>query len=170
MKKVNQKILIRPPKMSDLESCLEMVNSLIEEKSMLTIQKKLTIKEERGYLEGIIKDKNSLHLFLIIDGEVMGSARISKKEGVLNHIGELGISIKKEARGKGLGKKLLKEVLNKAIKKFSLKIVTLDVFVKNKIAQNLYKKLGFQKVGIIKKGIQYFGEYEDVMIMAKYID
>ena len=165
-----KKILMRSPKISDLKSCLEMANSLIEEKAMLSIQKKLTIKEEREYLKGIIKDKNSLHLFLIIDGEVMGSAKISRGIGITNHVGELGISLKKEARGKGLGEKLIKEVLDKAIKKFNLKIITLDVFAKNKIAQNLYKKMGFQKIGIIKNGVQYFGGCEDSMIMAKYIE
>jgi len=169
MKKINQKILIRPPKMSDLESSLRMINSLVEEKAMLTVQKKLTLKEEREYLEKIIKDRNSIHLFLIIDKEVMGSARVTKNNGTKNHIGELGISLRKEARGKGLGEKLTKEVISKAIKKFKLKIITLEVYSKNKIAQNLYKKMGFQKVGIIKEGIKYFDTYEDVVIMVKYI-
>lgn len=169
MKKNNQKILIRPPKMSDLESSLGMINSLVEEKAMLTVQKKLTLKEEREYLEKIIKDRNSIHLFLIIDKEVMGSARVTKNNGTKNHIGELGISLRKEARGKGLGEKLTKEVISKAIKKFKLKIITLEVYSKNKIAQNLYKKIGFQKIGIIKEGIKYFDTYEDVVIMVKYI-
>jgi len=169
MKKNNQKILIRPPKMSDLESSLRMINSLVEEKAMLTVQKKLTLKEEREYLEKIIKDRNSIHLFLIIDKEVMGSARVTKNNGTKNHIGELGISLRKEARGKGLGEKLTKEVISKAIKKFKLKIITLEVYSKNKIAQNLYKKMGFQKVGIIKEGIKHFDTYEDVVIMVKYI-
>ncbi len=169
MKKNNQKILMRPPKMSDLESSLRMINSLVEEKAMLTVQKKLTLKEEKEYLEKIIKDRNSIHLFLIIDKEVMGSARVNKNNGTKNHIGELGISLRKEARGKGLGEKLTKEVISKAIKKFKLKIITLEVYSKNKIAQNLYKKMGFQKVGIIKEGIKYFDTYEDVVIMVKYI-
>lgn len=36
-----QKIIIRPPKISDLDSSLEMINSLVEEKAMLTVQKKV---------------------------------------------------------------------------------------------------------------------------------
>jgi len=58
------KIEIRPPKMSDLNSLLEMINSLVDEKAFITIQKKLTRKEEKEYLEKIIKDKNAIH-FLI---------------------------------------------------------------------------------------------------------
>jgi ribosomal protein S18 acetylase RimI-like enzyme len=143
----NKKIEIRPPKMSDLNSLLAMINSLVEEKAMLTIQKKATLKEEKEYLERIIKDKEAihLHLLLLINGEVMGKAEVDKLKNIRNHIGELGISIKKEARGLGLGEKLAKEVSKQAIKKFKLKIITLDVRARNKIAQGLYKKMGFKK-------------------------
>jgi RimJ/RimL family protein N-acetyltransferase len=164
------KIEIRAPRMSDLKSLLEMINSLVEEKAMITVQEKLTLEQEREYLKGIIKDKESIHLFLIIDGKVMGNARVAKQKGVKNHIGELGISIKKEARGKGLGEKLMKEILKQSIEKFKLKIIILDVFKKNKAAQGLYNKLGFKKVGIIKGGIQYYGKYEDSLTMIKYIN
>lgn len=170
MKNLNQKTVIRPPKMSDLDSLLLMINSLAEEKAMITIQEKQTLKQEREYLKGIIKDKDSLCLFLIINGEVMGNARIAKLKNVKSHIGELGISLKKEARGMGLGEKLFKEVLNQAIKKFKLKIITLEVHIKNKIAQGLYKKLGFKKVGVINGGVKHYGKYEDYMIMAKYVN
>ncbi len=132
MKEMNQKqkIEIRPPKMSDLNSLLTMINSLVEEKAMLTIQKKATLKEERKYLKGIIKDKETIHLLLLINGEVMGKAEVVKLKNIRNHIGELGISIKKEARGLGLGEKLFKEVSKQAIKKLKLKIITLDVHAK----------------------------------------
>ena len=171
MKNSNQKlkIVIRPPKMSDLDSLLEMINSLVEERAMITIQNKLTLKEEKKYLQKIIKDKNSIHLFLIIDGKVMGNARIFRHEGTKNHIGEMGISIKKEARGLGLGERLFKKVMEEGIKKFKLKIVILDVYGRNKIAQGLYKKIGFKIIGKIKGGTNYYGEYEDVIIMAKYL-
>ena len=164
-----QKIIIRLPKISDLDSSLEMINSLVEEKAMLTVQKKSTYKEEKKYLKGIIKEKEALHLFLIIDGKVAGSAKISKLGNGRNHIGELGISLKSEYRGIGLGKKLSKTVMEKAIKKFKLKIIILNVFKKNKTAYYLYKKLGFKEVGIIKGEIKYYNRYEDVITMVKYI-
>lgn len=171
MKKLIQKpkIEIRPPKMSDLNSLLTMINSLVEEKAMIVVQNKVTIKEEKIYLRKIIKDKNSIFLFLIIDGKVMGNASITKQENIRSHIGGMGIIIKKEARGLGLGEKLFKKVMEEGIKKFKLRIVVLDVFASNKIAQNLYKKMGFQKIGTIKGGTKYYGKYEDSITMAKYL-
>jgi RimJ/RimL family protein N-acetyltransferase len=164
------KIEIRPPKMSDLNSLLVMINSLVEEKAMIVVQEKPTLKQERNYLKGIIKDLNSISLFLVINGEVMGSAGIIKSEGIKSHIGKMGIIIKKEARGLGLGEKLFKKVMEEGIKKFKLRIVVLDVFTRNKIAQNLYKKMGFQKIGSIEGGAKYYGKYEDEIIMAKYLN
>jgi RimJ/RimL family protein N-acetyltransferase len=172
MKNINQKLKIemRAPRMSDLNSCLEMINSLVEERAMITIQKKLTLRDEREYLKKIIKDKNAIHVFLLVNGELMGNARIARLENVRSHIGELGISIKKEARGLGLGEKILKEVLKQGIKKFKLKIITLDANKSNKIAQNLYKKVGFKKIATIKGGVLHYGKYEDSVTMVKYIN
>jgi ribosomal protein S18 acetylase RimI-like enzyme len=172
MKKLNQKqkIEIRAPKMSDLNSLLSMINSLVEERAMITIQEKVTLEQKRAYLKRIIKDKESIHLLLLINGEVMGKGEVTKLKNIRSHIGELGISIKKEARGLGLGEKLSKELSGQAIKKLKLKIIILDVHVRNRIAQSLYKKMGFKKIGIIKKGIRYYGKYEDYIIMAKYLD
>jgi hypothetical protein len=38
MKKINQKIVIRPPKISDIDSSLEMINSLVEERAMISVE------------------------------------------------------------------------------------------------------------------------------------
>ena len=168
--KSKQKIIIRPPKLSDAKSLLIMINSLVEEKAMITIQEKQTIEDENKYLIDRIKNgKNHFQLFLIINGEVMGNARITKQGLTKEHIGQVGITLKKEGRGKGLGEKLLKEVMKEGIKKFRLKIITLEVLSKNKIAQNLYKKLGFKKAGLIKGGTKYYDKYEDVLTMVKYL-
>lgn len=164
-----EKIIIRPPKPSDAKSLLTMINSLVDERAMIAIQEKHNIKNEKEYLDKIRNNKKDLELFLIINGEVMGSARITKKESTEKHVGQIGIFLKKEARGKGLGEKLLKEIIKQGVKKFKFKIITLRVISKNKIAQNLYKKLGFEKVGVIKGGSKHYGRYEDVLIMAKYI-
>lgn len=166
------KITFREPRVSDVKSALEMINSLVEEKAYITVQKKLTLKEERAYFKNIFKDakkKMRVDLILDINGEVCGSAAIwLYDDGVRKHIGELGISLKKEARGKGLGEKLFKKIVEKAVKELKIKIVTLHVFSDNKIAINLYKKMGFKKFGTIINGINYYGKLVNNDMMIKY--
>jgi len=78
------------------------------------------------------------------------------------HVGILGISVEKEFRGEGVGYELGKTIIEEAKKKIpGLKMVVLDVFSINSNAQNLYKKLGFQKAGCLPKSILYRGQYID---------
>jgi len=72
-----------------------------------------------------------------------------------SHVGEFGISVRKEYRGIGLGKYLMKTTLKLAKKRLKAKIIRLSVFENNRVAQNLYKKFGFKKVAKIPKQIQY---------------
>jgi ribosomal protein S18 acetylase RimI-like enzyme len=82
-----------------------------------------------------------------------------------SHVGEFGISIRKEYRGIGIGKRLMKTTLNLAKRRLRPKIIRLSVFENNKIVQNLYKKFGFKKVAKIPKQIQYKGKLTDEIIM-----
>jgi RimJ/RimL family protein N-acetyltransferase len=169
---MKDKIMIRPPKLSDVDSLVELMNSLVEEKAMITVQKKVTRKQEKEWLLKTIKDnkeKQAFNLFLVINDKVVGNAGIFRGKLIKDHTASMGIIIGKEARGKGLGEKLFRAVMAEGIKRFKLKIVTLDVFNKNKIAQELYKKMGFKKLGEVKGGAQYYGKYEDEIIMVKYI-
>ena len=94
---------------------------------------------------------------------------MEKKEGAGSHLGEIGISLRREIRGKGIGKRLFAALIKEGKRVLGVKIATLQVFASNNIAQNLYKKFGFKKVGIIKKGLNYYGRYDDLVIMVKYL-
>lgn len=168
-----EKIVFREPKISDIKSCLEMINSLVDEKAYITVQKKMTLQEEKKYFKNMLKEigeKTRVQLFIDIDGKVYGNAEVTLIDNnVRKHIGELGISLKKEARGKGLGEKLIRKIIEKAAKDLKVKIITLHVFTCNKVATNLYKKVGFKKFGTIKGGISYYGKLVDNNMMIKYI-
>jgi len=167
------KVTFREPKIGDIKSALEMMNSLVDEKAYITVQEKQTIKAESNYFKTLFKErkeKQRVDLFLDIDGEVCGGATVSLIDtGARKHIGEAGILLRSEARGKGLGEKLLKKIIEKAVKELKVKIIILYVFTDNKIAINLYKKVGFNKIGTIKNGIGHYGRLMDNNIMIKYI-
>ncbi|MFF2753107.1 GNAT family N-acetyltransferase [Psychrobacillus sp. NPDC058041] len=59
---------------------------------------------------------------------------------------ELGIAIKKEVRGKGLGTQLMYSIIDEA-KSNSFKVLSLSVDGDNTNAINLYRSLGFAEVG-----------------------
>jgi len=153
---------------------LDFINSLVEEDAQITVNKKSNLKEEikwlKQNLEGVRKKKK---VFCIAKDKkkIVGIANIEMMGLRESHVGILGISVRKEYRGKGLGKYLMKEVLNLAKRKLKPKpkIIRLSVFSTNQIAQNLYRKLGFKAVAKIPKQIQYKGKLIAEVIMIKEI-
>ena len=64
----------------------------------------------------------------------------------------------------------MQKVIKEAKKKWKdLKIITLDVFANNKIAQKLYYSLGFQVYGILPKGVYYRHRLVDRISMFKKV-
>jgi ribosomal-protein-alanine N-acetyltransferase len=73
------------------------------------------------------------------------------------------IAVRKSFRGLGIGELLLMSAVSKAMTK-SYRTTTLEVRVSNRTAQSLYKKYGFNEVGIRKR--YYSDNNEDAYIMT----
>jgi ribosomal-protein-alanine N-acetyltransferase len=73
------------------------------------------------------------------------------------------IGLRAEWRGRGLGELLLLHLIEKARQRRA-RIVTLEVRVSNSVAQNLYEKYGFERVGRRKR--YYSDNREDAYIMT----
>jgi ribosomal protein S18 acetylase RimI-like enzyme len=166
-----KKLKIREIKNSDLKRVkdfLDYINSLVEEEAMISINKKISLKEEKEWLKRNLKEiKGKKRVMIVAEdkNKIVGICECKLKEGRQSHVGEIGIGVRKEYRGIGLGKFLLSEILKLAKKKLKPKIFRLFVFETNKIAQNLYKKIGFKKVAKVPKQIQYKGKLISEIIM-----
>ena len=73
------------------------------------------------------------------------------------------IASDKEHRHQGIGEVLLISLIELAMKK-QARIVTLEARVSNQVAQNLYYKFGFDKLGVRKA--YYLDNKEDAVIMS----
>ena len=112
----------------------------------------------KGILEG-----NNIGIVAEVDSKVVGFCeiqRVSTKPD-LAHRAELGISVRKEHRGKGIGTALISEALRKSRGKFE--IIELSVYSTNDVAKKLYEKAGFKVFGLrprtAKRGELYLDEY-----------
>jgi len=74
------------------------------------------------------------------------------------------LAVKPEWRGKGLGELILYSLIELALR-LGAEIASLEVRVSNKVAQNLYRKYGFEEVGK-RKG--YYSDGEDALIMTAF--
>jgi ribosomal protein S18 acetylase RimI-like enzyme len=166
-----EEINIRYPKMSDLPKLLNYINELIEEDSYLILNKKLSLQEERDYLKQVLKEvkgKERVFLFALFKNKIVGTCEIRKMKGRKSRVGELGISVKKEYRRKGIGKRLLKTAFSEA-ENIGINLLQLSVFSNNKAAISFYKKEGFEECGRIPKALKFKDELVDEILMYKEI-
>ena len=72
------------------------------------------------------------------------------------------VAVLESARGQGIGEGLMREAI-RISKEANMDVMSLEVRVTNTVAQNLYRKLGFQDGGI-RKGY-YTDNQEDALVM-----
>lgn len=152
----------------------DFINSFIEEKAQIALNKKLSLGEEREFLKSTLKRiKKHTGIFIIAEynQSVTGTVGIELKGNRQNHVGEYGITIRKDYRGIGLGAYLTKKAIESAQKQLkpAPKIIRLSVFSTNKPAINLYKKCGFKKVAEIPNQIDLGGKLVNEIIMLLYL-
>jgi RimJ/RimL family protein N-acetyltransferase len=117
-----------------------------------------------GMLRGTLR-------FIAVDGgEVVGWIDIERtdREG-FTHSGHLGMGVLKAYRGRGIGTALLVRCLEEA-RDQGLERVELDVYASNPIAIRLYEKYGFQVEGRKRKARKLDGEYDDIVMMALFLE
>lgn len=163
--------IIRYPEMKDGKGLQNYINSLIEEGAKITKTNKISFKEEVDWLAEALKKiekGKKVQLILEIDGEVVGSSNVNRKDREpTQHVGNFGIGLKQDFREKGLGKKLSQIVLKEARKELDLEIIKLKAYENNEVAISLYKELGFEEVGRLNNGVKRDGKYIDLLIFEK---
>ena len=113
--------------------------------------------------EQIENSEDTTVFFLAKDGEKVvgyGGMYTVLDEGYVTNIGVLP-----EYRRRGIGSKIVNELINFSIEK-SLDFISLEVRVSNQAAIELYKSFDFKEVG--KRKNFYRNPAEDAFIMTRY--
>ena len=168
------KILIRYPTKDDGQIFCDYINILSKEKTFVRFQgEEVSLEDETKYLNtqlDRISKKQTVELIVFCNNKLIGISSIDMKDKTESHEGVFGISIAKEYRGEGIGKKFMQLVLGEAEKNMpQLRIVTLGVFGNNPLAKSMYENFGFKEYGRLPKGSLHKGEYVDHIYMYKNV-
>lgn len=160
-------LVFREPVKGEARKLMRFINPFVDEpRSGLLINKKVTLKDEEGWLDarlGEIRSRSVVMLLIESEGRVVGSCHMQRLSGKHWHRATLGVAIHKELRGKGVGEALMRRTMELGIKRFrGLETIELSSFSYNERAQSLYRKLGFEEFARIprssKEGSDYFDE------------
>lgn len=81
-----------------------------------------------------------------------------------------GMYVAKDMRGKGVGKKLMYELIRISKGIVGLEQINLTVVAYNDSAKNLYKSLGFQIYGLERRALKHNEKYLDEELMVLHLD
>ena len=149
-----------------IKEALEIWNNIIEDGIYFPQIEKLSNEEESDkYFNsqdytGIAIDNDKVYGLYILHPNNIGRC---------GHISNASYAVSKEARGKGIGEALVRDSMEQG-KKLGYKILQFNaVVISNTYAHKLYEKIGFNKIGVVKKGyLNKNNEYEDIVLY--YID
>jgi L-amino acid N-acyltransferase YncA len=166
--KDGRKVVLREPRWGDLDDLLEFINSLVDEGADIIQEKRITREQKADWLGkrlASIEKGETIGVVAEVDGKVVANSEVARRRGFRSHVGVLGIGVRREYRGIGIGKELMKTLIEES-RKAGLKVLVLDVFDSNKVAKSLYAKMGFKDAGRIPKGVFKKGKYIDLLRMT----
>lgn len=131
---------------SELLSYLRSVGSETDNLSFGGEGLPITVEAEERYLNRIYNSVDDMMLLAKENGRIVGCATLSRLPRRMNHRGDFSISVLKEYWNRGIGNRLLCEILALA-KQYSFEVIELQVRSDNLSAIHLYEKYGFIKIG-----------------------
>ncbi len=118
------------------------------------------------------KPENLYSLVACADGEVVGDLGLETYPTLWRrrHAGQIGMAVRDDWQGKGVGTALMEAVLDFADNWLNLTRIELTVYTDNEIGIALYEKFGFEIEGTHRRYAFRNGEYADAYSMARVRD
>jgi L-phenylalanine/L-methionine N-acetyltransferase len=109
-------------------------------------------------------------LVAVVDGELVGQLNLHTfpNHSRRRHAGQIGMSVRDDFQGQGVGTALLAAALDLADNWLNLLRLELEVYTDNEPAVRLYKKFGFVIEGTLVRYAYRAGQYVDVYAMARF--
>jgi RimJ/RimL family protein N-acetyltransferase len=173
----NRRVVLREAASGDLDKLLAYINGLVNEKKrhessqlFTGFESRLTRRQEAEWLNELsrrIKEGDKISVLAEVDGQVAGNGDITRESySETAHHGHLGLTVREEYRGLGIGREMLRVLLAEARRK-GLRSVDVEFLSTNKATIHVYRKAGFKRVGAIPGKVYRNGRFLDSLIMAR---
>lgn len=165
---MNSDWIIREAEVKDIPRIRDIYNQGIADR-IATLEEQTKSMEE---MKKWFHQRSARYTVLVAElgGIVQGWASLNPYSHRRAHAGvaEISIYVERSWRGKGVGSRLLRALEKKARENGFYKMV-LFTFPFNRLAQGLYRKMGFREVGVFENHGKLDGRFVDVMAMEKFL-
>jgi RimJ/RimL family protein N-acetyltransferase len=158
-------LVIREAAVNDARAVLDYLESVSSESDFLSFgpgEFDLGQPEEEEFLSKCLESDNQLYIIGAIDDSIVATLNFSAgRRPRVRHCGELGMSVRKEYWGLGIGSLMLETLITWARETQIVTKINLRVRTDNRRAILLYESKGFVKEGTIRREMLLDGEYYD---------
>ena len=166
---VGERIYLRPLESDDVnEAYVNWLNDQAVTRFMQAGMVPITKESLGRYVQQVSQSSDTVFLAVIEKGtdRHVGNVKLGPIHRI-HHRADLGIMIGDKVRwGRGYGQEAMGLMLDYAFKRLNLHKVALGVEAAHQAAVDLYKRLGFQIEGVLKKHVFRDGMYRDNLVMG----
>lgn len=169
--KNGKELMIRKAMVNDAPYLIKYLNAVGGESDNLTYglgEFQFNEFDEKAFICSLNKN-SGLFLGLIDDEIVSVGSLMTESKLRLSHNSSLGISVRKNFWNLGIAHCMLEAMIKFAKETKEIKNIRLEVRSDNVVAFNLYKQMGFEEIGIVKRVLKVNDQYFDNIIMCLYL-
>ncbi|HEY8382986.1 MAG TPA: GNAT family N-acetyltransferase [Microvirga sp.] len=159
-----ERLIVRALNPADLDDVYALVNLPGYRRNTLRVPFQ-TIEETRKFLES--RPPGHVGIAAVLDGRVVGTAGFERLPGRRGHTAYLGMGVRDDCVGQGVGTALLRALIDTADNWLNLRRLELTVFVDNAPAIALYERHGFVIEGTLRDYAFRDGAFVDAYTMAR---
>lgn len=168
--KNNKDYTIREIDLRDAKKFINYRSTLADETTYMRasrLELNLNLEDQNNSIYNFINSDNQYSIVAELDGIIIGNLQFrGGNRQRTKHAGEFGISVLKDYWGNRIGQNLLSQLIEWVKDNKTIKKINLEVREDNKSAIALYKKMGFELEGTIKKNFYADAKYYDSHIMG----
>ena len=117
-------------------------------------------------------DADALNLLGLVGPEVVAHGYLGRPQphARRRHAGCIGIAVHQDWHGRGIGSKLLEQLIERAERWMQMTRLELEVFADNAAAIAIYRKFSFVEEGRMRRYAFRDGEFVDALMMARVVE
>jgi len=159
------RVTLRPLGKADGEQLFQFFRQLPEE-DRLYLREDVTKREVvEGWLRGLDYHR-VFPLVAEVEGRIVGDATLHRRKyGWARHAAKLRVTIAKDFQHKGLGTKMVQELMRVAVNEGVDKILA-ELMANQTVALRAFERMGFERVAVLPELVKDMaGRYHDLMVL-----
>ena len=122
-------------------------------------------EKEARFIERFFKAERDVMLVAVDGDKIVGNGIIEcERAKRYSHRATLSVTVLREYWGQGIGSRLMEMMIGFS-RDHDISVISLEVRADNLRAVSLYKKFGFETIGVYKRFFKIKGEYHDAYLM-----